>query len=166
MEAYCRKFGLQVSQVHFTVNGKRIDPTDTAELLDLEDGDQILIDEGEDERTKPRTAAPTTSGPTNPPSIPGKVLLLVRWPGIPHRSHRFAISKSTPLKKLMEAYCSPLGLQVSQVHFTVYGKRIDPMDTAGLLDLEDGDQILIDEGEESDDEGEVNVDEGDEGAEC
>merc|ERR1711918_179846 len=54
---------------------------------------------------------------------------------------QFKIKKSTPLRKLMDAYCSRLGLQASQVRFMVDGERIAPDDTAEKLGLEDEDLI-------------------------
>merc|ERR1711933_641865 len=51
--------------------------------------------------------------------------------------------KTTPLRKLMDAYCSRLGLQASQVRFMVDGERIAPDDTAEKLGLEDEDLIDV-----------------------
>merc|ERR1711972_1211789 len=56
---------------------------------------------------------------------------------------QFKIKKSTPLRKLMDAYCSRLGLQSSQVRFMVDGERIAPDDTAEKLGLEDEDLIDV-----------------------
>merc|ERR1711912_171907 len=56
---------------------------------------------------------------------------------------QFKIKKSTPLRKLMDAYCSRLGLQASQVRFMVDGERIGPDDTAEKLGLEDEDLIDV-----------------------
>jgi len=56
---------------------------------------------------------------------------------------QFKIKKSTPLRKLMDAYCSRLGLQSAQVRFMVDGERIGPDDTADKLGLEDEDLIDV-----------------------
>merc|ERR1711977_93499 len=56
---------------------------------------------------------------------------------------QFKIKKSTPLRKLMDAYCSRLGLQASQVRFMVDGERIGPDDSAEKLGLEDEDLIDV-----------------------
>merc|ERR1712186_161171 len=56
---------------------------------------------------------------------------------------QFKIKKSTPLRKLMDAYCSRLGPQASQVRFMVDGERIAPDDTAEKLGLEDEDLIDV-----------------------
>merc|ERR1712188_358914 len=56
---------------------------------------------------------------------------------------QFKIKKTTPLRKLMDAYCSRLGLQASQVRFMVDGERIGPDDTADKLGLEDEDLIDV-----------------------
>ena len=51
---------------------------------------------------------------------------------------QFRIKKSTPLRKLMDAYCIRLGLQSSQVRFFVDGAfRIGREDSAEKLGLED-----------------------------
>ena len=58
----------------------------------------------------------------------------------------FKIKKSTPLGRLMDAYCSRFGLQASRVRFMVdglYGERIEPHDTAEKLGLEDEDIIDV-----------------------
>ena len=44
MDAYCRRLGLQASQVRFMVDGDRLRPGDTAESLELEDEDVIDAD--------------------------------------------------------------------------------------------------------------------------
>merc|ERR1712172_106561 len=56
---------------------------------------------------------------------------------------QFKIKKSTPLRKLMDAYCSRLGLTASQVRFMVDGERIAADDTAEKLGLEDEDLIDV-----------------------
>merc|ERR1711935_1327601 len=56
---------------------------------------------------------------------------------------QFKIKKTTPLRKLMDAYCSRLGLQASQVRFMVDGERIGPDDSAEKLGLEDEDLIDV-----------------------
>eukprot|EP00913_Durusdinium_trenchii_P033309 g31184.t1 len=55
---------------------------------------------------------------------------------------QFKIKKTTPLRKLMDAYCSRLGLQASQVRFMVDGERIAADDTAEKLGLEEMGCIL------------------------
>ena len=47
---------------------------------------------------------------------------------------RFQIKKSTPLRKLMDAYCGRLGLQASRVRFVADGVRIAPDDTDELCE--------------------------------
>ena len=53
------------------------------------------------------------------------------------------IKKSTPLRKLIDAYCSRLGLQSCQVRFVVERERIGPEDSAEKLGLEDEDLIDV-----------------------
>ncbi|KAH7818210.1 putative small ubiquitin-related modifier [Monocercomonoides exilis] len=53
----------------------------------------------------------------------------------------FKIKRSTPLKKLMAAYCSRENLIPSSVRFMLDGTRVNPTDTPEKLDMEDGDMI-------------------------
>jgi small ubiquitin-related modifier len=53
----------------------------------------------------------------------------------------FKIKRSTPLKKLMNAYCQRQSLEISQIVFLYEGSRIQMEDTPEALGIEDGDEI-------------------------
>merc|ERR1712054_178449 len=106
MDAYCSRLGLQASQVRFMVDGERIGPDDTAEKLGLEDED--LIDVAM-EQTGGGDAAPAGEGAAAAAHIQLKVK------DQQGSEVQFKIKKTTPLRKLMDPYCSRLGLQASQV---------------------------------------------------
>merc|ERR1711902_41409 len=53
----------------------------------------------------------------------------------------FKIKKSTPLKKLMNAYCQRQSLEITQIVFLYEGQRIQMEDTPEDLGIEDGDEI-------------------------
>ncbi len=53
------------------------------------------------------------------------------------------IKEPTPPKKLMDAYCSRVGLQASQVSFVVDGEGIADDAAAEKLGLEHGDLIDV-----------------------
>jgi len=53
----------------------------------------------------------------------------------------FNIKSDSPLRKLMDTYCSHLGLKASQVGFTVNGSQVLASDTAEALGLPDGSVI-------------------------
>lgn len=55
---------------------------------------------------------------------------------------QFIMKRSSPLRKLMDAYCNRLGMRSSQVRFMVGAERIAPDDTAENLGLQD--EALID----------------------
>eukprot|EP00051_Salpingoeca_urceolata_P032136 m.14441 g.14441 ORF g.14441 m.14441 type:complete len:94 (+) comp4799_c0_seq1:1404-1685(+) len=55
----------------------------------------------------------------------------------------FKIKRSTPLKKLMDAYCSRQGLDKQNVRFMLDGQRINDTDTPETLDMEDNDAIDV-----------------------
>ncbi len=50
---------------------------------------------------------------------------------------QFHFKKSTPLRKLMDGYCSRLGVQASQIRFMIDGECIAPDGTAEKLGLVD-----------------------------
>merc|ERR1719356_2337022 len=116
MDAYCSRLGLTASQVRFMVDGERISADDTAEKLGLEDEDLIDV------------AMEQTGGGDD---AAAHIQLKVK--DQQGSEVQFKIKKSTPLRKLMDAYCSRLGLQASQVRFMVDGERIAPDDTAEKL---------------------------------
>jgi len=53
----------------------------------------------------------------------------------------FKIRKSTPMKKLMAAYCGRQSVSEDAIRFLVNGQRILPDQTPNSLDLEDNDII-------------------------
>ena len=55
----------------------------------------------------------------------------------------FKIKKTTPLKKLMEAYCEKLGKQAGSLRFLFDGQRISPTDTPQQLGLQNEDCIEV-----------------------
>merc|ERR1712195_427142 len=107
---------------------ERIAPDDTAEKLGLEDEDLIDV-------------AMEQTGGAEGDAAAGHIQLKVK--DQQGSEVQFKIKKSTPLRKLMDAYCSRLGLQASQVRFMVDGERIAPDDTAEKLGLEDEDLIDV-----------------------
>ena len=56
---------------------------------------------------------------------------------------QFKIKKSTPLRKLMDDYCSRFVPRASHVRFLVKGEFIAQDDTADKLGLKDGDLIDV-----------------------
>ncbi|KAI8927102.1 putative ubiquitin-like protein [Entophlyctis helioformis] len=53
----------------------------------------------------------------------------------------FKIKRSTPLAKLMNAYCERQGKQRDMVRFMFEGQRVPDEATPDTLDMEDGDSI-------------------------
>ncbi|RKP29456.1 ubiquitin-like protein [Metschnikowia bicuspidata] len=53
----------------------------------------------------------------------------------------FRIKKTTPMKRLMEAFCTRQGKTLESLRFLMDGTRVEPDNTPGELDLEDGDVI-------------------------
>lgn len=55
----------------------------------------------------------------------------------------FKIKHTTPLRKLMSAYCDRAGLKLGAVRFRFDGNPINETDTPTQLDMEDGDSIDV-----------------------
>ncbi|KAF2435081.1 ubiquitin-like protein-like protein SMT3 [Tothia fuscella] len=56
----------------------------------------------------------------------------------------FKIKRSTPLKKLMDAFCQRQALTPTQVRFiTSEGQKVTAVDTPDTLDMEDGDTLQV-----------------------
>ena len=56
---------------------------------------------------------------------------------------QFRIKKTTPLRKLMDAYCKKLGLSKQAVRFTFDGNRLREQDTPKASGIDDGDEIDV-----------------------
>jgi len=55
----------------------------------------------------------------------------------------FKIKRSTPLRKLMEAYCARSGLSSASVRFLYDGQRLSPDSTPKELGMENDDAIDV-----------------------
>merc|ERR1712039_908726 len=53
----------------------------------------------------------------------------------------FKIRKTTPMKKLMGAYCERQGVSLDSIRFLFNGQRIQPEQDPSVLDMEDNDVI-------------------------
>ena len=53
----------------------------------------------------------------------------------------FKCKPTTPLQKLMQAYCTRQGLSLSNVRFLFDGNRLSETQTPSQLEMEDGDVI-------------------------
>lgn len=56
---------------------------------------------------------------------------------------QFKIKKSTPLRKLMRAYCEKQGGALNTLRFRYDGENIDDNDTPEALHMDDMDQIEV-----------------------
>ncbi|EEQ85180.1 hypothetical protein RJZ56_006425 [Blastomyces dermatitidis] len=55
----------------------------------------------------------------------------------------FKIKRTTQLKKLMEAFCTRQGKDISAVRFLFDGTRVRQDDTPDTLDMADGDTLEV-----------------------
>jgi len=55
----------------------------------------------------------------------------------------FKIKRSTPLLKLMNAFCERQGKALTQVRFLFDGSRVNAQDTPDTLEMTDGDTLEV-----------------------
>ena len=55
----------------------------------------------------------------------------------------FKCKQTTPLRKLINAFCQRQGVNAASVRFLFDGQRINPMQTPQELEMEDGDVIDV-----------------------
>lgn len=72
---------------------------------------------------------------------PKEVHLNLKVKGTDGNEVFFKIKRSTALRKLMDAYCSRLGVASNSVRFLYDGDRIQPDQTPEELQMEEGDSI-------------------------
>lgn len=53
----------------------------------------------------------------------------------------FKVKRSTPMKKIMQAYCEKQSKDIQSLRFLFDGQRIDPNQTADDMDMDDNDVI-------------------------
>ncbi|XYA01316.1 SUMO protein smt3 [Meyerozyma guilliermondii] len=53
----------------------------------------------------------------------------------------FKIKRTTPMRRLMEAFCKRQGKSMDTIRFLIDGARVGPDNTPDSLELEDGDVI-------------------------
>ncbi|KAL1922628.1 uncharacterized protein VTP21DRAFT_10167 [Calcarisporiella thermophila] len=63
--------------------------------------------------------------------------------GSDHNEVYFKIKRTTPLKRLMTAYCERQGKSLNSVRFLYDGERIQPENTPEELEMENGDTLDV-----------------------
>ena len=134
-ENYCTRRQIDHHSVRFFLDNIRIQDDDTAERLEMEDGDEIqchLEQLGGD-------STPAAEG--EPEAKPEQ--LNVKVVDQDGNDLYFKIKKHTVLKKVMDAYCERQGKTRGVVRFLFEGHRIQDNDTPDALDMEDNDMIQV-----------------------
>jgi hypothetical protein len=134
MDAYCERQGKTRGLVRFLFEGHRIQDNDTPDTLELEDGDmiQVFLEQqgGED-------------GEAGEPD-PVQKHINIKVKDDAGQETTFRLKKTTPLKKLIDAYAQQHGKAPDALRFyTPEGARIIPTDTPDSLELEDEDSIEV-----------------------
>jgi hypothetical protein len=153
-DSYCQRQEVDRRSVRFLLDGIRIQDDETPEMLEIEDGDMIqcVLEQSGGNGTADGEPNPEDQAPTH---------LNVSVRDQDGNDLLFKIKKSTPLKKVMDAYCERQGKNRGLVRFLFEGSRVQDTDTPDGLDLEDGDMIevfLEQQGGEGSQAGEPEVD--------
>jgi hypothetical protein len=134
MDAYCERQGKTRGLVRFLFEGHRIQDNDTPDTLELEDGDMIQVfleQQGGD------------GGEASEPD-PVQKHINIRVKDDAGQETTFKLKKTTPLRKLMDAYAQQQGKAPDTLRFyTSEGGRVQAVDTPDSLELEDGDLIDV-----------------------
>ncbi|CAL1384761.1 unnamed protein product [Linum trigynum] len=121
MLSYCDWNELVVDDVRFSCNGRNLHRDDTPKRVRMEEGDVIdavpIMDQEE----------------------PKKIRVFVR--GLDGKTFAFRIDQATPLVKLMQSYCDPLGMVVDNVRFIYKGRQFCGDATPQQMDMKDDDVI-------------------------
>merc|ERR1712216_147912 len=88
-----------------------------------------------------KTTWPSTSSMEEPKEEKSAEHINLKVKGQDGTSVFFKIKGSTPLKKLMDAYCTRQAVAPDSIAFLFDGKRIQPTQTPNELEMEDEDEI-------------------------
>ncbi|KAI9050304.1 hypothetical protein LZ554_005471 [Drepanopeziza brunnea f. sp. 'monogermtubi'] len=137
--AYCDRAGLQRSTVRFLLDGSRVQEEDTPETLQLEDGDMIdaMLEQLGGEGT------PSADDKLKTSEAKAPVHIEIRVKDQHGSEVTFKIKRTTPLEKVMDAFCSRQEIGIKSVRFLFEGQRVQPTDTPILLEMEDEDVIEV-----------------------
>jgi len=136
-ENYCNRRQIDRHSVRFFLDNIRIQDDDTAERLEMEDGDEIqchLEQLGGD-------GTPTAEGELELELKPEH--MNVKVVDQDDNDLYFGIKKHTALKKVMDAYCERQGKTRGLVRFLFEGHRIQDNDSPESLEMEDDDMIQV-----------------------
>lgn len=128
MEAYCKSKQIQIGSVRFLHDGERMNPEDTAESRELEDNDTIqamMQQQGGAGSPEPEEAQPEESKHIE-----------IRVKDQSENETQFRIKRSTPLRKVMDAYCQRSEKDRKSVRFLFEGARVQDEDTPMTLEME------------------------------
>ncbi|KAE8442725.1 hypothetical protein EG329_002916 [Mollisiaceae sp. DMI_Dod_QoI] len=135
--AYCDRQSIDIHYIRFLLHGTRVQEDETPEKLEMVDGDEIqamIEQQGGDGSPAPDAPPPEQDGPKG---------LNVKVVDQAQNEVFFKIKFSTPLKKVMDAYCGRQGIMRDAVRFLVDGVRINDGDTPASKEMEDGDTIEV-----------------------
>ncbi len=94
------------------------------------------------EKEKEKEPEPTV--PKNEPNRPDNIVsetISLRVVGQDGGEILFRIKSSTPLAKLMNAYCQRMAVSTKAMRFLYDGKRVNETDTASMLKMTDNDIV-------------------------
>ncbi|EKD11958.1 ubiquitin-like modifier [Drepanopeziza brunnea f. sp. 'multigermtubi' MB_m1] len=137
--AYCDSAGLKRSTVRFLLDESRVQEEDTPETLQLDDGDMIdamleqLVCEG----------TPSADDKLEASKANAPVHIKIKVKNQHGSEVTFKMKRTTPLEKVMDAFCSRQEIDIKSVRFLFEGQRVQPTDTPISLEMEDEDIIEV-----------------------
>lgn len=136
IDAYCKLQCQDRDALRFVFDGIRIQDHDTPNSLEMEDGDIV------DVWTELRGGVGTPE--YEAPKKEGEVTHInIRVKDQDSNEVHFKIKSTTPLRKVMDAYCQRQGLRRDALRFLFDGDRVQDDDTPESRELEDDDCLEV-----------------------
>jgi len=121
LSSFASRKGVEESSLQFSINGKRILPTDTPSSLKLVDNDQIIVN---------CTSQQTIT------QLENKIIIVIVKDSETGEETKFKINRYYTMSKVFRFYASRKRVEEVSLHFSVNGKRILPTDTPNSLQLD------------------------------
>jgi hypothetical protein len=134
MNAYCERQGAASNTLRFFFDNTRIQKDDTPAALEMEDGDMIDVHQ-EQQGGGGRSPSPRSNDEVK------DTHLVVKVKDQNEGEVEFRIKRTTPLGKVMSAYCKTKEMALNSVRFLHDGVRLVENDTAESREMEDGETI-------------------------
>ena len=152
MQAYCGRQGKSMDDVRFMFDGLWIGGAQTPAQLNMEDGDvRSSVEPPTRDISPSQIVRPCARQVIDVSNVRAKrqksssehINLKVMTVEEDGSEVYFNCKTTTPLLKVMHAYCNRQGMCMKNVRFMFNGVRIEEAQTPAVLDMEDGDAIEV-----------------------